>query len=265
MTLEHVTTACDLGRVKGVRQPRGRALSRRETARLRAGCAAAPSPAAAARDAAALALLRFAGLRRDELATLRVEKMDMASSEPKIVVRGKGDRDREIPLPTDAVAAIAPWLALRGRQAGPLLLPVRKNGKIVADVDGPMTGNVVYQLLRRAAARTGVAAVAPHDMRRTYISELLDRGADLAVIARLVDHRSVATTQGYDRRGKSAERAAANLLNGDDAADGALSMAKPARETDPERDSDEPEADPVQDPEEAGGPAGGEADPRGAD
>jgi integrase len=59
----------------------------------------------------------------------------------------------------------------------------------------------------------GIAGFTPHDLRRSNISDLLDEGVDLAVIARQVGHSSVQTTARYDRRGARAQRQAAERLN----------------------------------------------------
>jgi integrase len=65
-------------------------------------------------------------------------------------------------------------------------------------------------ILRDRAAAAGVALFRPHDMRRTYISEQLDGGTDLATVQKIVGHESVTTTAGYDRRGNAAKREAAD-------------------------------------------------------
>jgi site-specific recombinase XerD len=71
----------------------------------------------------------------------------------------------------------------------------------------------VAVILRDRAAAAGVAPFTPHDMRRTYISELLDAGADLATVQKMVGHESVTATAGYDRRGDVAKRKAADLVH----------------------------------------------------
>jgi integrase len=68
-----------------------------------------------------------------------------------------------------------------------------------------------YVLLRRCA-EAAVAPATPHDMRRTLISNLLDRGVDLATAARVAGHASTDTTAGYDRRGERALRAAGEAM-----------------------------------------------------
>lgn len=68
-------------------------------------------------------------------------------------------------------------------------------------------------MLSVRAAEAGVAAFSPHDLRRTYVGDLLDEGADLAVAQQLAGHASPATTAGYDRRGERAKAQATSRLD----------------------------------------------------
>ena len=67
-------------------------------------------------------------------------------------------------------------------------------------------------ILHDRTAATGIVPFTSHGMRRTYISELLDAGTDLATIQTMVGRESVTTTAGFDRRGDAASRKAADLV-----------------------------------------------------
>ena len=130
----------------------------------------APEPAAAL-----LALLYGAGLRRAELVGLDLD--DFSQKEGTVRVRGKGSKVRLVPLPAGTRKALASWLRHRGDKPGPLLLPVRANGELLAH--RRLSPQAVYNLLLRIAQRAELLHFRPHDLRRTFIGDLLEAGADL--------------------------------------------------------------------------------------
>ena len=71
----------------------------------------------------------------------------------------------------------------------------------------------MYNLLHKRVAEAGVTHSSPHDLRRTFVSNLLDRGADIATVAKMAGHANVQTTARYDRRPEEAKRKAAELLH----------------------------------------------------
>jgi site-specific recombinase XerD len=197
--------AVDLPSIAGTTLPAGRALSLGEMAALLAVCSADPSPAGA-RDAALIAL---PGLRRAEMAALHLA--DYNSAARSIVVRhGKGRKARLVYLADGAAHALADWIAERGTADGPLFCPVNKGGRITVR---PMTAQAIFAAMQKRAAQAHIAQFSPHDLRRTYISQLLDTGADLATVQQLAGHASVQTTVRYDRRGDRAKQRASERLH----------------------------------------------------
>jgi len=163
--------------------------------------------ATARRDAALIALLVGAGLRRAEATGLDMDSLD--DNHETIVVTGKGGAVRDVPLAPGVRRAIRAWLAVRSDQPGPLLTPISKTVPRVAVIGPRLSTATVAQAVTK---RFG-AGVAPHDLRRTFTGDLLDSGADLSTASKVLGHVSPATTAGYDRRGHAARRAAVERLH----------------------------------------------------
>jgi integrase/recombinase XerD len=198
--------ADELDSIRGVRAPRsesfprGRMLQREEKEALFCLCSA-DSSARGRRDAALLALLAGAGLRREEAATLRLADCD--SSTRRLRVRGKGGTAAVVPLKEETAQALSDWIRVRGRASGFLLAPVSRSGRVLRPEEG-MTAQAIYLVVRRLADAADLSYCTPHDLRRTFISELWDSGADASTVQKSARHRNISTSQRYDRRGETA-------------------------------------------------------------
>jgi len=205
MDAEGYRLAASVRNVKGEVLPTGRAITSGELLALLDTCG---QDAGGVRDAAMIAVLYSCGLRRAELVALDIEDYDVQAA--TLLIRGKGGKERLAHVVSGAAAALADWLTLRGEDPGPLFHPVRKGGAIM---DGRLTTQAVYHVLRKRAAQAGVKELSPHDFRRTFVSDLLDAGADIATVQKMAGHAQVTTTARYDRRPEEAKRQAANLLH----------------------------------------------------
>jgi integrase len=188
---EALTTIRDDGR-----PPAGRNVTRREIRAVLDACD--DGTALGARDLGMLAVLFNGGLRVSEVAALDLADYTPSTGELR-VRKGKGRRQRHLYLDESARTMLAPWLAFRGDEPGALFLPLRRGGAIQR---GQRTSaETLRDALARRVERAEVDKLRPHDARRTLVSILLDRGVDLATVARLAGHASVVTTARYDRRG----------------------------------------------------------------
>ncbi len=201
------TRAVSVRAIPGEALLKGRSLSNGEIRALLEACAKDGS-AAGPRDAAMIALMRGGELRRAEVCNLDVDDYDSVQS--VVAVRGKLNKKREVPLARDAVAALSDWLKARSEEPGPLFCAIRWTGTVVKDKR--LTPQAIYKCLAKRAQEAGVSNIAPHDFRRTFVSELLDAGADISTVQKLAGHANIQTTARYDRRGEAAKRKAVSLL-----------------------------------------------------
>ncbi|MHB1318184.1 MAG: tyrosine-type recombinase/integrase [Anaerolineae bacterium] len=193
--------------VRGERLPAGRSLSRGELAALVEACASDQSNAGA-RDTAIIGVMYTGGLRREEVPALDLADYDPASGDLR--VSGKGNKQRLVYVNNGTEDALADWLAVRGDEPGPPFLPVTRGGHLQRRHMNPQT---IYDLLARRAEQAGVRSFSPHDLRRTFVGDLLDAGADVVTVQALAGHANVQTTARYDRRPEATKRRAASLLH----------------------------------------------------
>jgi integrase/recombinase XerD len=148
----------------------------------------------ALRDRALLEVLYATGARISEAVGLDVDDLDRDSA--SVLLRGKGSKERLVPVGRLAVAAVDAYL-VRGRPAllgggagGPALFVNHRGGRL--------TRQSAWTILAAAVERSGVtAAVSPHTLRHSFATHLLDGGADVRVVQELLGHASVTTTQIY--------------------------------------------------------------------
>jgi integrase/recombinase XerC len=148
------------------------------------------------RDRAMLELLYGSGLRVSELCGLDVDALDLPGASAR--VRGKGDKERVVPLGRKCIAALRRWLEARpgvvhpktGRQDPRALFLAVRGSRI-----GPRA--VRFVVHQYGASGAGRADLHPHALRHTCATHLLDGGADLRAIQEILGHASLTTTQRY--------------------------------------------------------------------
>jgi site-specific recombinase XerD len=207
MSAEDYQKAVSVKGVRGETLPAGRELSSGELAALLSACEDDLSPAGV-RDAAIIAVMYSCGLRRTEVITLDCADFDKESG--RLAIRGKGKKERSAYITGGAALALNDWLSLRGEESGALFVPVNKSGVLG---NARLTSQAIYNMLQKRASEAGVKPFSPHDMRRTFVSDLLDSGADIATVSKMAGHANISTTARYDRRPEEAKRKAASLLH----------------------------------------------------
>ncbi|WP_225072950.1 tyrosine recombinase XerC [Desulfuromonas sp. CSMB_57] len=141
------------------------------------------------RDRAILETLYSCGLRVGELTALDVGHLDL--EEGLVRVRGKGNKERIVPVGSKACAALRDYLDCRGRPGPERALFLNYRG-------GRLTPRSIERNLRQRLLTAGILkAATPHSLRHSFATHLLDGGADLRAIQELLGHASLSTTQKY--------------------------------------------------------------------
>ena len=209
MSAEDYHRARDVGNVKGETLPAGRDLGAGEIAALMRACEADPSPAGA-RDAAIIALMYATGLRRASAIRLNLDDYNPDTGALRVREAKRNKEYLAYVAQDGAQRALADWLSERGDAPGPLFWPVNKGGHAQ---NRRLSAQAIYNLLAKRARGAGIDHFSPHDLRRTLAGDLLDAGADIVTVQKILGHANVNTTARYDRRPEEVKRKAAKLIH----------------------------------------------------
>lgn len=142
------------------------------------------------RDWAILELIYATGIRVSEACSLTTSSVDPAALTVRVL--GKGDKERTVPFGVPARDALDQW-TVRARPS----LAVGTDALFVGAKGGPIDPRVVRAMIHRMCARAGVRDIAPHGLRHSAATHLLQGGADLRAVQEILGHSSLATTQRY--------------------------------------------------------------------
>ncbi|WKZ93954.1 site-specific integrase [Chimaeribacter arupi] len=183
-------------RVSGDNQRKGRALSREEVRALIQAAKRHTQRIHCCRDVAIVMALCGAGLRAGELVSLERRDYDNGIL---TVRQGKGRKYREIHVAAAVDKAIRAWIKASGaKEAGDALFNrIQRNGRVASQ---PLTTTGLTGILEQLQQTSDIARFTPHDMRRTFITRLLEQGVDINTVRQLAGHSDITTTTRYDYR-----------------------------------------------------------------
>jgi site-specific recombinase XerD len=147
------------------------------------------------RNHAVLAMLLGCGLRRAELAAVKVEDFELREDHWILAdLIGKGRHMRTIPVPIWVKSAVDEWIDAAKLKNGTLFRAIGKTGKVHGC---GFTAKVIWSIVREAAITCGIGVIAPHDLRRTCARLCHQAGGELEQIQFLLGHVSIQTTERY--------------------------------------------------------------------
>ncbi|MEH0791491.1 site-specific integrase [Vibrio parahaemolyticus] len=186
--------------IRGERVAKGRKVETDEIKKLLDTCIGKTKPSDI-RDAAMILSMRAFGLRRAEVADLRIENLDIPNRQLK--VRGKGNKERMLGIPDQIVPILENWLHTinaqdwRGKKPVYLFMPSHKSGRFR---NAKMQDGSVRYILTKRIEIANIEMFAPHDMRRTFATAHLENNIEMSDVQKLMGHADIRTTQKYDMR-----------------------------------------------------------------
>ncbi len=207
MNAETLARIRSVKRVSGDIQRKGRALDRQEIRALIQAAKQHPQPVRRYRDAAIVLMLCGTGLRAGEL--VKLERRDYDNG-ILAVRQGKVRKYREIHVADAVDKAIRAWLKVSANEAeNALFSRIQRNGKVASQ---PLTITGLTGILEQLQHTSGIARFTPHDMRRTFITRLLEQGVDINTVRQLAGHSDISTTTRYDCRGEDIKENASRRI-----------------------------------------------------
>ncbi len=207
ISAEHWLLLQAIKRVRGKRSSTGQSLTGIQIKKLYRTLSQ-DKTAAGLRDHAVIAYMLATGLRRSEVRDL--ELSDYHSKTGLLRVKaGKGNQPRTAYLNTESRGIISVWLQVRGKTAGALFNPINKTGTIN---NKALTSESIYNIIRKRTEAAGISNISPHDLRRTFVTQLLVAGVDLNTTRQLAGHADIQTTARYDLRDEKHQRKALKQL-----------------------------------------------------
>ncbi|ECD9502200.1 tyrosine-type recombinase/integrase [Salmonella enterica subsp. diarizonae] len=208
MDAETLARIRSVKRVNGDIQRKGRALDKSEIRALIQAAKQHPQPVRRCRDAAIVLTLCGTGLRAGELVKLEHRDYDNGIL---TVRQGKGRKYREIHVADAVDKAIRAWLKVSADEADSALFKrIQRNGKVASQ---PLTTTGLTGILVELQQTSGVERFTPHDMRRTFITRLLEQGVDINTVRQLAGHSDISTTTRYDYRNEDMKISASKGIN----------------------------------------------------
>ncbi len=145
----------------------------------------------AIRDHAIVEVLYGTGIRVSELCALDVDDLDFGRRTMRVL--GKGNKERVVPFGVPAERSVRAWLAVRES----LVLPTTGAALFIGLRGGRLNPRQAREVVVRATDASGVAVLAPHGLRHSAATHVLEGGADLRAVQELLGHASLATTERY--------------------------------------------------------------------
>ncbi|EGT0620661.1 TPA: tyrosine-type recombinase/integrase [Enterobacter asburiae] len=207
MDAETLARIRSVKRVSGDIQRKGRALDKQEIRALIQAAKQHPQTARRCRDTAIVLTLCGAGLRAGEL--VKLERWDYDNG-VLTVRQGKGRKYREIHVADAVDKAIRAWQKVSANEAeNALFSRIQRNGMAASQ---PLTTTGLTGILQQLQQTSGIVRFTPHDMRRTFITRLLEQGVDINTVRQLAGHSDISTTTRYDCRGETMKIRASQQL-----------------------------------------------------